>query len=168
MRISQLSLSKRSFRSVRRAAGAYALLAATGAFAHADTITKRLAPGVTYTQEIDARTPEIINVVTVDLSAPGVRVGVGIGQDQVSGTDATKGREDVSRYARRHRALAAINGDYFPFTGDPLGVGITGGELFSEPWTGNAKGGPRTALGISADGRSVLLDRLGFLGDFQT
>lgn len=135
--------------------------------AQADTTVKRLAPGVTLTQEIDKTTPLIINVLDVDLRAPGVHVGVGIGQDRISGADGLHGREDVSRYARRHGVLAAVNADFFPFTGDPLGVGITGGELFSEPWTGNAKGGPRAVLGIGPSGQTAVIDTLGFLGDLQ-
>ena len=142
------------------------LLTAAGA-GRADTTLKQLAPGVTLTQEIDQKTPLIINVVTVDLTAPGVRVGVGIGQDQVSGVDATHGREDVSRIARRWGAVAAINADYFPYTGDPLGVGIRNGELFSEPFLGIRSGGPRATFGIAPDGKSVLFDTLGFLGDLQ-
>ncbi len=135
--------------------------------ARADTTVKRLAPGVTLTQEIDRKTPLIINVVTVDLLAPGVRVGVGIGQDKITGTDGAHGREDVSRLARRWGAVVAVNADFFPYTGDPLGVGIREGELFSEPWLGNAKGGPRVTLGVTPDGRGVLFDTLGFLGDLQ-
>ena len=135
--------------------------------AHADTTVKRLAPGVTLTQEIDRKTPLIINVVTVDLTAPGVRLGVGIGQDKITGTDGTHGREDVSRLARRWGAVAAVNADFFPYTGDPLGVGIRDGELFSEPFLGINKGGPRVTLGVAPDGRSVLFDNLGFLGDLQ-
>ena len=135
--------------------------------ARADTSVKRLAPGVTLTQEIDKTPPLIINLLMVDLTAPGVHVGVGIGQDRISGTDATHGREDVSRYARRHGTLAAVNADYFPYTGDPLGVGITRGELFSEPWVGLTPGQGRVGLGLSADGRTATIETLGFLGDLQ-
>ena len=145
---------------------ALVLLGSAGA-GRADTTIKQLGPGVTLTQEIDQKTPLIINVVTVDLTAPGVRVGVGIGQDRVSGTDATHGREDVSRIARRWGAVAAVNADYFPYTGDPLGVGIRNGELFSEPFLGIRSGGPRATVGIAPDGKSVLFDTLGFLGDLQ-
>ena len=135
--------------------------------ARADTSVKRLAPGVTLTQEIDRKTPLIINVVSVDLTAPGVRLGVGIGQDKITGMDGTHGREDVSRLARRWGALAAVNADFFPYTGDPLGVGIRDGELFSEPFLGIRSGGPRVTLGVTPDGRGVLFDTLGFLGDLQ-
>ncbi len=136
------------------------------AAARADTTVKRLAPGVTLTQEIDQKTPLIITVVAVDLDAPGIKIGVGLGQDQVSGPDATHGREDVSRLARRHGAVAAINADFFPYTGDPLGVGIKDGELFSEPFLGIRGSGPRVTLGVTADG-AVRFDTLGFLGDLQ-
>lgn len=135
--------------------------------ATAASITKQLAPGVQYTQDIDPSGPLVVNVVRADLTAPGVRVETGMAQDRIGGTDATYGRENVSRYARRHRALVAVNADFFPFTGDPLGIGIHGGEFFSEPWTGNDRGGPRTAFGISADGKQARIDRLGFLGDLQ-
>jgi len=153
----------------KRFASVFALVLAAlpAMLVRADTVVKRLGPGVVWTQEVDKATPLIINVLDIDLRAPGVHVGVGLGQDKVSGTDASHGREDVSRYARRHHLLAAVNADFFPFTGDPLGVGIADGELFSEPWTGNAKGGPRTALGLGADGRTALLSTLGFLGDLQ-
>ncbi len=142
------------------------LLCLTG-MARADTTVKRLAPGVTLTQEIDQKTPLIINVVSVDLDTPGVKLGVGIGQDKVSAPDPTHGREDVSRLARRYGAVAAINADYFPYTGDPLGVGIRDGELFSEPFLGIRGSGPRVTLGVTPDGRGVLFDTLGFLGDLQ-
>jgi len=122
---------------------------------------------VSLTQEIDRKTPLIINVVSVDLTAPGVRLGVGIGQDKITGTDGTHGREDVSRLARRWGALAAVNADFFPYTGDPLGVGIRDGELFSEPFLGIRSGGPRVTLGVTPDGKGVLFDTLGFLGDLQ-
>ena len=135
--------------------------------AHADTTVKRLAPGVTLTQEIDRKTPLIINVVSVDLTAPGVRLGVGIGQDKITGMDGTHGREDVSRLARRWGAVAAVNADFFPYTGDPLGVGIRDGELFSEPFLGIRQGGPRVTLGVTPDGKGILFDTLGFLGDLQ-
>jgi len=151
---------------------AAALLIFTGIDARADQsapapppakIVKTLAPGVTLTQEIDTSTPLLVNIVTVDLGAPGVKAEVGIAQDRIGGVDVTAGREDVSRYARRHHALVAVNGDYFPYTGDPLGMGVHGGELFSEPWMGNGKGGPREVLGISDDGRGII-DKLAVRG----
>ena len=162
---SELSDYRMPFLPKRTLSSIFALLCLIS-IAHADTTIKRLAPGVTLTQEIDRKTPLIITVVTVDLDAPGVRIGVGIGQDKVNAPDATHGREDVSRLARRWGAVAAVNADFFPYTGDPLGVGIRDGELFSEPFPGIHGSGPRVTLGIAADG-TVRFDTLGFLGDLQ-
>lgn len=127
-------------------------------------ITKQLAPGITYTQEINKKNPLVINVVTVDLKAEGVSVSVVPAQDHVGGSDITKGREVVTKVAQRHKAVVGINGDYFPYTGDPLGVGIHDGEIFSEPWIGNTKGGPRVALGILDGMKQAMIDKPGYAG----
>lgn len=125
---------------------------------------KKLAPGISLTQEIDQTPPQIINVLRVDLRARGIHIKVGIGKDLIDGPFG--GREEVSRAARRHGAIAAVNADYFPYTGDPLGLGIRDGELYSEPWTGSGKPGPRTAMGLLPDGR-IVIDRVSYLGDLQ-
>lgn len=129
-------------------------------------ITKTIARGIHYIQELDSESPLIVNVVTVDLNCPGVGLHVGIGRDYATGGSG-QGREDVSSIARRYNAVAAINGDYFPGVGDPLGVGITGGQLFSEPWTGNGRPGPRTAMYVSDDGKRVHFQKVTFLGDLE-
>jgi len=126
---------------------------------------KRIAPGISLTQEIDQNPALIVNVLTVDLTTSGVHLGVGIGKDFINGT-GSGGREEVTHAARRHGAIAGINADFFPYTGDPLGFGVRDGELYSEPWTGNGKPGPRTAFGVLPDGR-VIIDRVSFLGDLQ-
>jgi hypothetical protein len=150
-----------------RTAIVFALIFLAGT-AYGGTLTKRLAPGVTLTQEIDKSPPLIINVLKVRLDAPGVRVGVEIGTDAVNGTDGTGGREEVSVAARRHGALAAVNGDYFAGTGgDALGIGIANGALFSEPWWGDGKAGPRAAMGLTDEGQRVLFSTLGYLGVVQ-
>jgi len=102
--------------------------------ARAETITRALAPGITYTQEIVAgASPQVINILRVDLHAPGVRVRCGQALDAVTLNGPTKGREPVHSLAVRNGALAAVNADFFPFTGDPLGLAIRDGELLSEP-----------------------------------
>lgn len=143
-----------------------------GAPAIADsTVTKtvkQLAPGVTLTQEVDtAAPPMIINVLDVDLNARGVKVGVGIGQDQIYNPDRFHGREDVSHYVRRHHVLAAVNGDFFYFgkvpNGDPLGLAITDGKLVSEP-----NSAARSVMGLNPNGKGVEFGVVRFLGDLQT
>lgn len=130
----------------------------------AQTITKRLADGVSLVQEVDTDPPLAIDVLVIDPARPGVRIETTLGQDTVTGPtgDIHKGRESVSEAAIRHGAIAAVNGDFFPFTGDPLGVGITNGRLYSEPY-----GPGRDAVGVSADGKTLLFDILSYLGDLQ-
>lgn len=126
---------------------------------------KKIAPGIVLTQEVDQSPALIINVLSVDLKADGVHLGVGIGKDFIDGPGG--GREEVTHAARRHGAIAAINADFFPYTGDPLGFGVRDGEMYSEPWTGNGKPGPRTAFGVLPDG-TVFIDKVSFLGDLQS
>jgi len=64
---------------------------------------------------------------------------------------ALRGRELTSRMAWRHRAIAAINADFFD-GGDPLGLCIVGGELVSEPFPG------RPGVGWTATGQVVMGD----------
>ena len=123
----------------------------------AQTTTRSLAPGVVFTQEITrGLTPLVVNILRVDLSAPGVRVQTGQAQDVVSLAGPTKGREAIHALAARHHALAAVNADFFPFTGDPLGIAIRDGELISEPSAN------RACLGIGASG--IRLNVLASLG----
>lgn len=128
---------------------------------YAQTWTKPLARGVTYTQIVrqpdkpgNGAVPRIINVVKVDPKEPGVKVQVVLGgNDVVWGEDSTKGRETMGDIAKRLKAVAVVNGDFCDYTGDPLGLHISGGELISEPYP------RRTMFGITADGK-YLFDRL--------
>ena len=129
--------------------------------------TKEIAPGIVFQQQRDSSLPLIIDSVVVDLKNPSVRIGVALGTGTVSGGASGRGREDVTSMAQRLGAVAAINGDFFPYTGDPLGIGITGGTLFSEPWTGNGKGGPRATFSIDSTDRRALIAEVGYLGDLQ-
>ncbi len=106
--------------------------------------SRQLAPGITFAQDIctDAQSALITNVITVDPSAPGVAIKAAIGQDVVLANDWRKGREAISQLTKRKGALVGVNADFFPFTGDPLGVCIADGQLISEPALG------RVALGV--------------------
>jgi len=114
-------------------------------------VTRHLAPGVTLYQEIetDPATALIVNCVTVDLTQPGARVVSALAGDLVSETGDSKGREAVSSITARRRALAGINADFFPFTGDPLGLCVVDGELVSEPM------GNRVAMGVYRNSRII-------------
>lgn len=120
-----------------------------------ESVRHSLAPGVVFLQEIlpPPKGPLVINVLRVNLKAPGVRVQAALGRDVVLTDEPAKGRESIGDLAARHGAVAAVNADFFPFTGDPLGLAIRDGELLSE---GMAH---RAAMGITADGQ-VLFDTL--------
>lgn len=120
--------------------------------------TKTLADGVVFVQDINVvpASALIVNVVRVDLSKPGVKVAAALGGDKVEDGGPNKGRETISRLVGRRGALAGVNADFFPWTGDPLGLHISGSELVSEP-------NNRVAMGITASGE-VLIDRLSYDG----
>jgi exopolysaccharide biosynthesis protein len=120
------------------------------------SVSRDLADGVTLSQDIsaDPSAPLIVNAVKIDLKKPGVRVVSTLAQDTVIENDPTKGREIISAMVARTGALAGVNADFFPFTGDPLGLAIHNGELVSEPMD-------RAAVGITSDGKAII-DRLSF------
>ncbi|MFY7953374.1 MAG: phosphodiester glycosidase family protein, partial [Armatimonadaceae bacterium] len=98
---------------------------------------RSLAPGVEFFQEVgpagDSARPLSFSYLRIDPKSPGIRLESALAQDRVWGTDATRGRETLSRLARRRGAVAAINGGYFGTGGDPVGLNIGDGELRSEP-----------------------------------
>ena len=115
--------------------------------ASADTITKQVAPGIVYTQEITTgASPLIVNILRIELSAPGVHVRCGQALDAITLRAPTLGRETIPSLARRSHAVAGVNADFFPFTGDPLGLAVRDGELLSEP------ADYRACLGIGKSG----------------
>lgn len=132
------------------------LLASASGFAQ--PVEKALASGITLIQDINTNpdSPLVVNAIRADLKTSGVRAASALGQGKVSGSDATKGRERVSAIVTRVGAIAGVNADYFPWTGDPLGVMIAGGELVSEPMD-------RAAIGFTDLGQ-VFVDRVSFSG----
>ncbi|MBI3946691.1 MAG: phosphodiester glycosidase family protein [Armatimonadetes bacterium] len=112
--------------------------------------TRQVAPGIRHVQIV--REPPaafVANLLFLDPARRGWRLQAWPAKDALLTPDATKGREAVGKLATRRGAVAAINGDFFPFTGDPLGLQITDGEVVSEPYPG------RSAFGITRDGRSL-------------
>ncbi len=127
-------------------AGSRAWSASPGAVA-----LRELAPGVGYTNEVVERGPWSIHVVRVARDLPGVEVmsvhadgaatGLGTVTEQVESIPAALGVP-----------LAALNGDFYQrdrfFAGDPRGLQVVQGELFSVP---QPRGG--VAFWIDAQGQ---------------
>ncbi|MGQ9454721.1 MAG: phosphodiester glycosidase family protein [Armatimonadota bacterium] len=126
------------------------LLGGVGFQATAQPVLKDIAPGVTLIQDVrtDPGSPLIINCVRVDLENPDVVVKAALGRDVVIADGPTKGREAVSSLTYRTGAAVGVNADFFPFTGDPLGVCIIDGELVSEP------AGNRAAFALTSERRA--------------
>ncbi len=75
----------------------------------------------------------------------------------VHANDQAIGRQTVEELARKHQALAAVNGGFFkskPWEGLPAGILKINGKWFAWPTK------PRGAIGWSDEGTSVLIDRL--------
>lgn len=127
-----------------------------GAFAPAlqqpptEKIEKRISPHIVLFQEISSNPPLAIQGVRIT-PARAVSFRSTLGNDVVATEGALRGRELTSRMAWRHRAVAAINADFFD-GGDPLGLCIVNGELVSEPFPG------RPGVGWTATGQVVMGD----------
>jgi hypothetical protein len=114
----------------------------------AQTAVKLLGRGVVLKQYVQPfyNSPQIVNVLEIDLRNPAVRVDAEVGTGKVYRADPYQGREIVSETVQRLGALAGVNADFFPWTGDPLNLHIQGGELVSEP------GSDRSVFGLTGDG----------------
>lgn len=112
--------------------------------------TRQIAPGIRHVQIIrEPPAPLVANLLFLDPAQAGWRLQVWPAKDVIMTPDSSRGREAVGDLAARRGAVAALNGDFFPFTGDPLGLQITDGELYSEPHPG------RSAFGITREGRTL-------------
>jgi len=122
-----------------------AVLALFGALAPAQSWDKPIAPGLTFHMEYDATTPRAIYAFRYSLSSTAVHISPELAQGKIFADDDSKGRETVSQMVARTGAIGGINGDFFPFTGDPLGLMVRNGQLLSEPVK------PRAAFGWGTD-----------------
>lgn len=111
---------------------AVALVASAGL--QAQTWEKLIVPGLSYRMEIDALTPRVIHALRFSPGSPFVRPKPEMAQLAIYAPDESKGREELSALVRRTGAVAGINADFFPFTGDPLGAMVRNGELISPPF----------------------------------
>lgn len=136
------------------------LFACTGA-ATGQVWEKYVAPGLVYRAEVDTTIPRMIHAIRW---TPGAKVVVAVpelGGSTVFEENVSKGRETVSQMAQRTGAIAAINADFFPFTGDPVGLMVRAGELLSLPYP------KRTAFGWGpgASAAAVPIGRLTFTAE---
>jgi hypothetical protein len=118
---------------------AFLLALATTLSAHAQVWEKYIAPGLTYRMELDTASPRMIHALKFNMHSDQVRITPELANLKVYGDDKSKGRETVSELAKRTGAIAAINGDYFPYTGRPVGLMVRSKELISSPYPTRAE-----------------------------
>lgn len=94
---------------------------------------KSLAPGMTYRFEFEPMLPRIVHSLRIVPTAPGLRAVPALPKKVVYASDPAKGRGTVSEMVRNAAAMGGVNGDFFPWTGDPLGLMVQGGQLLSLP-----------------------------------
>jgi len=135
-----LSISKVGFRFL---AGAVVAVSALGG---AQTWEKFIAPGLTYRSEVDTTIPRMLHALRWTPRSQVIQAVPELAGGTVYEDNASKGRESVSGMAQRTGAIAAINADFFPFTGDPLGMMVRNRELVSLPYPNRSAfgWGPKT------------------------
>lgn len=127
------------------------VLAGLPSLSRAQTWEKLIMPGLTYRMEVDQATPRVVHALRYTPGNPFVHPRPEVAKLKVYEPDETKGREELSALVKRTNAVGGINGDFFPFTGDPLGAMVRSGELLSPPFPDRAVFGWGKA--ISAVGR---------------
>ena len=104
----------------------------------------RIAPGVVHRVIRQRGVPRVIHVVVAD-------VGGAAHLTAALSNGVLPGLERTSSIARRHRAVAAINGDFFRPSGRPVAAFATGGDLMQTPLTWGAN------LAFSRGGRLAVM-----------
>ncbi|MCE9559706.1 MAG: phosphodiester glycosidase family protein [Armatimonadetes bacterium] len=110
-----------------------ALAVASSIAVFAQVWEKSIAPGVSYRMEMDVMAPRLLHVLRINPKAPKLRLEAEVAGGKVFGNSEEKGRESLSAMVQRRGAIAAINADFFPWSGDPLGAMVVNDRLFSIP-----------------------------------
>lgn len=96
---------------------------------------KMITPGLTYRMEIDLGLPRVIHAFRYFPGSGSVYSRPELAGSQIFvPDDATKGREILTKTIETNGALAGINADFFPWSGDPIGMMVRSGELVSLPY----------------------------------
>lgn len=138
------------------------LLSLVAAFAVCVPPAEKIAPGLTYREENDLSIPLSRHILEFT-PGKGTTMSAELAGGTVFSADATKGRMSVSDIAQAIGGVAGINGDFFPFTGDPVGLMMHEGKLLSLPYIAPKTGVVRPAL-LWNDRKSAISNRLKYHG----
>lgn len=147
----------------------FVLVALVCTVAEAQTWEKTLAPGLVYRTVVDTLLPRTVHAVRFSVGSPAIKAAPELSELKVYTDSAYRGRETIGTLVKRAGAVAGINADYFPPSGDPLGLMVRGGELISLPhpersafaWgaTGVAIGKARSSLSLKPElGDAISID----------
>jgi exopolysaccharide biosynthesis protein len=147
---------------------AVACLFALAGAGQAQTWEKLIAPGLTYRMEVDLATPRVVHALRYSLGSTTKAMPELAGLTVYS--ESGSSRQTVGELVKKTGAVAGINADFFPYTGDPLGLMVREGELISTPRQKRStfawgKGGAWCSmcdcdLSCTANGTSIAFDGL--------
>ena len=121
---------------------------------------KPIAPGLIYRMEVQQDPPRIINSLRMITSNPVTSIVPELTGKTVYDSKGD-GRTTITKLVNDTNALAAINADFFPFTGDPLGLMVREGQFLSlpDPRRASFAWGPNnSAFGLSKFTGSVVIE----------
>ncbi len=90
-------------------------------------------PGLIYREEVNTSIPRVVHALRFSPGALTLSMRPTLAKDVIFPADKSNAISPVSTIAKRTEAIAAVNGDFFPYTGDPLGLMVRDGELISLP-----------------------------------
>jgi len=111
-----------------------------------------IAPGVVHDQgtiETTTAGSQAVHIVDIDVDQPLVSVEAALSNDRIVGLERMSAQANRVN-AEGHRAVAAINGDFWGPREAPIGLHIQNGELMS------AGPSPRPTFGVEADGDPII------------
>ena len=123
--------------------------AALSCSAQAQIWNKRVAPGLEYRMQYDPGGPWAIHVLRFISGSTATFLRPELAQGVVYTNDSSDGCEPISAMVTRTKAIAGINGDFFPFTGQVLGGLVRDGQILSSP------GYPRAVFAWGPGGGTV-------------
>ena len=99
---------------------------------------KPVAPGLSYRMEIDSSAPRVVHALRWSLGAPDVSARSEVAQMRLFSGPGAEAREGITSLLERSGAIAGVNGDFFPTSGDPLNAVVRDGQILSRPFPGRA------------------------------
>ena len=111
-----------------------------------------VAPGIVHNQGsiiTDTAGKQAVHLLEIDTHNPVISFESSISNDRVAGLETTSSQAN-RKSTEGHRAVAAINGDFWGQRETPIGLHVQNGELITSPLTA------RPTFGVKADGNPII------------